>query len=67
MGSEDSCYDPSHVRNFAAALEEEGVPHVEHIVEGQDHAFDMRAASGDHIHQEVMMPAAKWIVAQVSS
>lgn len=67
MGSVDSCYSSSHVRNLAAALEEEGVPHVEHIVEGKDHAFDMRAESGDSVHQEVMSPAAKWIISQAKS
>ncbi|KEQ68320.1 alpha/beta-hydrolase [Aureobasidium namibiae CBS 147.97] len=61
MGSEDSVFECSHVTEFAAALDEQGVPHAEHIVQGADHAFEMSTKPGDTYHLTVFKPAVEWI------
>ena len=60
MGSEDSVFETDHVTLLATVLEEQGVPHQEHIIVGADHAFDMSAQFGDGIHQSMIKPAVDW-------
>lgn len=61
MGLEDSLFDLSHVKDFAAALEAQGIEHTEIIVEGADHAFDMFIKAGDPMFLRVTKPAVEWI------
>lgn len=61
MGAEDSVFDTSHVRFFAAALEKQGILHAENIVPGADHAFDMFAESGGSVHRDIITPAVEWV------
>ncbi|THW05936.1 alpha/beta-hydrolase [Aureobasidium pullulans] len=55
-------FETCHVTDFAAALEKQGIPHKEHSVPGDDHAFDMGAKVGDDVHLNVIKPAVDWIV-----
>jgi hypothetical protein len=61
-GCEDSVFETKHVTQLAVALEEQAVPHQEHIVAGADHTFDMFARSGGDVHRNVVKPAADWVV-----
>lgn len=61
IGSKDSLFDVTHVTRLADALDKQGVPHQEHIVEGADHAFDMGAPIGGEVHQKVVKPVVEWV------
>ena len=61
---EDVLFDTSLVTRFAQALDAQETPHVEVLVPGAGHAFDMLAAADGQVHLEVLRPAVEWLVDQ---
>ena len=61
---EDDLFDTSHVIKLAQALDAQETPHVEVLVPGAGHAFDMLAAADGQVHLEVLRPAVEWLVDQ---
>lgn len=61
MGTADAIFDLSHVFDFHAALEAQGIPCEKHIIPGAAHAFDIREKIGSEVHEDILKPAVAWV------
>ncbi|KAE8312817.1 hypothetical protein BDV41DRAFT_577249 [Aspergillus transmontanensis] len=61
LGSQDDLFEVAHAVGLGECLNNQGIPHKEHIVDEAYHAFDIGANPGDDIHLNVMRPAVDWI------
>jgi hypothetical protein len=61
IGTEDGVFQAEHATWLATALEEQRIPHKEHVIIAADHASDIAAESGGDVHLNVMKPTVDWV------
>lgn len=61
LGSKDELFEVAHAASLGERLDSQGIPHKEHIVEGEYHVFGIWANTDDETHLNVMRPAVDWI------